>query len=68
MFNQLAFNPSYAGINDVTSFSINSRFQWSNFEGAPTSNFFSGSTSIIDGKVGLAQLHHFSQVVAIIVL
>ena len=53
MFNQLAFNPSYAGINDITNFSLNSRFQWSSFEGAPTSYFFSGSTSIIDGKVGL---------------
>ncbi|MCF6359225.1 MAG: type IX secretion system membrane protein PorP/SprF [Cyclobacteriaceae bacterium] len=53
MFNQLAFNPSYAGINNITNVSLNSRFQWSSFEGAPTSYFFSGSTSIIDGKVGL---------------
>jgi len=53
MFNQLAFNPSYAGINNITNFSLNSRFQWSAFEGAPTSYFLSGSTSIIDGKVGL---------------
>ncbi len=54
MFNQLAFNPSYAGINNVATFSLNSRNQWGgNFEGSPSSQFFSGSTSILDGKVGL---------------
>ncbi len=53
MFNQLVFNPSYAGINDVTNLSVNLRSQWSHLPGSPNSQFFSGSTSIIGGKVGL---------------
>jgi len=53
MFNQLAFNPSYAGIHNNTNVSLNSRFQWSNFDGSPTSTFFTGSTSILNGTVGL---------------
>ena len=61
MFNQLAFNPSYAGINNNTNVSLNSRFQWSSFEGSPTSTFFSGSTSILDGKVGLGTTLIFDQ-------
>jgi len=35
MFNPLTFNPSYAGINDVTNINLNSRFQWTGFEGSP---------------------------------
>ncbi len=61
MFNQLAFNPSYAGINNNTNVSLNSRFQWSQFEGSPTSTFFSGSTSILNGKVGLGTSLIFDQ-------
>ena len=61
MFNQLAYNPSYAGINNNTNISINSRFQWANFEGSPTSTFFTGSTSILNGKVGLGTTLIFDQ-------
>jgi len=53
MFNQLAFNPSYAGINNNATVSLNSRLQWSNFEGSPTSTFFTGSTSIFNGNMGI---------------
>lgn len=53
MFNQLVFNPSYAGIHNNTIISLNSRFQWTNFEGSPTTNTISGATSIIGGKVGI---------------
>jgi hypothetical protein len=53
MSNPLAINPSYAGINDVTNFNLNSRFQWSNLEGSPTTYTFTANTSIVNGKVGL---------------
>lgn len=53
MFNQLAFNPSYAGINNNTNITLNTRFQWQGFEGGPFTNTLTASTSIIGGKVGL---------------
>ena len=53
MSNPLAINPSYAGINDVTNFNLNSRFQWTSLEGSPTTYTFTANTSIVNGKVGL---------------
>lgn len=53
MYNPLVFNPSYAGMNDITNVTLNSRFQWSALEGSPTSLAFAANTSIVDGKVGL---------------
>ncbi len=52
-FNQMAFNPAYAGVNDVTSFDLHYRSQWTDVDGAPTSIFFSGNTSVFQNKVGL---------------
>lgn len=56
MYNPLAYNPSYAGLNDVTNITLNSRFQWSALEGSPTSFALAANTSIVDGKVGLGLL------------
>ena len=53
MFNPLTFNPSYAGINDVTNINLNSRFQWSGYDGSPTTYTLAANTSIVNGKVGL---------------
>ncbi|MCB0506444.1 MAG: type IX secretion system membrane protein PorP/SprF [Cyclobacteriaceae bacterium] len=53
MFNQLAFNPSYAGINNNANVTLNSRFQWQGFEGGPKTYTFTASTSLVGGKVGL---------------
>ncbi len=55
-FIPLAYNPSYAGINNVTNFSFNSRFQWNKIEGGPQTNIFTGSTSLVNGAVGLGLL------------
>lgn len=56
MFNPLTFNPSYAGINDVASVNLNSRFQWTSLDGSPTTYNFTANTSVVDGKVGLGLL------------
>lgn len=53
MSNPLAINPSYAGLNDVTNFNLNTRFQWTSLEGAPQTYTFTANTSIVNGKVGL---------------
>ncbi|MCB0495215.1 MAG: type IX secretion system membrane protein PorP/SprF [Cyclobacteriaceae bacterium] len=53
MYNQLAYNPSYAGINNITNITLNTRFQWQGFEGAPKTYMLTGTTSVIGGKVGL---------------
>jgi len=53
MYTPLAYNPSYAGINNVGNASLNSRFQWTSLEGNPITNTVSFNTSLVDGKVGL---------------
>ena len=45
-FNQLLFNPAYAGLQERMSFSLNSRYQWAGLEGAPMTNTLSGYTSV----------------------
>ncbi len=52
-FNQLFFNPAYAGANELTSFDLHYRSQWGNLNGAPRTLLFSGSTSVVDNQVGL---------------
>ena len=56
MYNPLTFNPSYAGINDVTNITVNTRFQWGQFEGAPTTFSLAANTAIVGGKVGLGMM------------
>jgi len=51
--NQLLINPSYAGVNDITSFDLHYRSQWGNLKGAPRTLLFSGNTSLVDNQVGL---------------
>ncbi|WP_416866044.1 MAG: PorP/SprF family type IX secretion system membrane protein [Imperialibacter sp.] len=51
--NQLFINPSYAGVNDITSFDLHYRSQWGNLKGAPRTLLFSGNTSLVDNQVGL---------------
>jgi type IX secretion system PorP/SprF family membrane protein len=51
--NQLFINPSYAGVNDITSFDSHYRSQWGNLKGAPRTMLFSGTTSLVDNQVGL---------------
>jgi type IX secretion system PorP/SprF family membrane protein len=53
MSNPLSFNPSYAGINNNINATLNSRFQWSQFEGSPTTHTLTASSSIVGGKVGV---------------
>ena len=53
MYNPLTFNPSYAGINNVANVNLNSRFQWTSFEGSPTTYTLTANSSMFDGKVGL---------------
>ncbi|WOK09521.1 PorP/SprF family type IX secretion system membrane protein [Imperialibacter roseus] len=51
--NQLFINPSYAGVNDITSFDLHYRSQWGNLKGAPRTMLLSGNTSLVDNQVGL---------------
>lgn len=53
MGNILSFNPSYAGINDITNVTLNSRFQWSQIDGSPTTYTLTANSSIVGGKVGV---------------
>ncbi len=53
MSNILSFNPSYAGINNITNATLISRFQWTQFEGSPTTYTLTANTSIVGGKVGV---------------
>ena len=53
MYNPLAFNPSYAGINNIATVTLNSRYQWSALAGSPKTTTLAANSSIINGKVGL---------------
>lgn len=50
--NQAMFNPAYAGVNNVMSFSLMSRVQWAGLNGAPFTNTLLGSTSFFNNKGG----------------
>lgn len=45
MFNIMVLNPAYAGLNENTNISFNSRLQWSGIEGSPTTNTLSVNSS-----------------------
>lgn len=53
LFNQLPFNPAYTGVHDITSFDLHYRNQWGDLEGAPTTIFFTGQTSLVDNRLGV---------------
>lgn len=56
MFNQLVFNPAYAGLEGQFSATLLYRDQWLNFEGAPTTTMFSLHTGIKGKKIGLGAM------------
>ncbi len=43
MFNQMAFNPGYAGGNDMVCFSLLTRQQWVGFEGSPSTTMITAN-------------------------
>jgi len=53
LFNPLVYNPSYAGINNITNITLNSRYQWTSLEGSPTTYSLTANSSIVNGKVGI---------------
>lgn len=53
MFNPLYFNPAYAGSKDAISAVAVGRFQWVNFQGAPTSQWFSVHSPILFKSMGV---------------
>lgn len=53
MYNPLYFNPAYAGSRDALSAVAMARFQWVNFKGAPTSQWFSIHSPILHKSIGI---------------
>jgi len=53
LFNVMVLNPAYAGLNENTNISFNSRLQWSGIEGSPTTNTLSANSSFFGGKSGI---------------
>ena len=53
LFNVMVLNPAYAGLNENTNISFNSRLQWSGIEGSPTTNTLSANSSFFGGKSGV---------------
>ncbi|MEY3237813.1 MAG: hypothetical protein RI883_1914 [Bacteroidota bacterium] len=53
MYNPLYFNPAYAGSRDAISTVAMARFQWVNFKGAPTSQWFSVHSPILHKALGV---------------
>ena len=53
MYNPLAFNPSYAGINNIANITLDTRFQWNALAGSPTTTSLAANSSMFNGKVGL---------------
>lgn len=51
-FNQLMFNPAYAGMHTNMSASLHTRAQWVGIEGSPVTNILSGHTAMYKNKVG----------------
>lgn len=52
-YNPLYYNPAYAGSRDALSFSALGRFQWVNFEGAPTTQWFSAHAPVVGNALGM---------------
>lgn len=53
MFNQLSYNPAYAGSYDFMSINAVHRSQWWGIEGAPVSQTFTIHTPLAKNKVGV---------------
>ncbi len=53
MYNKLQFNPAYAGSRDAISTIAIARFQWVNFEGAPTTQWFSIQAPLMQKSIGV---------------
>ncbi len=53
MFNQLSYNPAYAGSYEFMSVNAIYRNQWWGFEGAPESQSFTIHTPLAKNKIGL---------------
>lgn len=58
MYNQLYYNPAYAGSNEALCVSMLNRQQWVGFEGRPQTSFFNahGDFNEIMGGVGISVL------------
>lgn len=53
MFNELAINPAYAGVEDALSISALSRWQWTGIEGAPFTATLAAHSPFKGKKVGV---------------
>lgn len=53
MYNQLYYNPAYAGSRDALSAIAIARFQWVNFDGAPRSQWFSMHAPLMQRHLGV---------------
>jgi type IX secretion system PorP/SprF family membrane protein len=53
MYNPLYFNPAYAGSREAISTVALARFQWVNFKGAPTTQWFSVHSPILHKSIGV---------------
>ena len=51
--NELLINPAYAGAEEALSVSLLHRSQWSDIEGAPTTQAFAGHSLVGSNKLGL---------------
>ncbi|PKR80881.1 hypothetical protein CW751_06845 [Brumimicrobium salinarum] len=52
-YNPLYYNPAYAGSRSALSIVSMARFQWINFEGAPSTQFVSVHTPVIGRSLGM---------------
>ena len=52
LFNPLAINSAYTGLDPVLSASFNSRFQWNALEGSPETYTLAAHSSLFDNKIG----------------
>jgi type IX secretion system PorP/SprF family membrane protein len=53
MYNKLAFNPAYAGSQDVLAIDLLARIQWVGIQGAPRSISFTGHSPLRNPHIGL---------------
>lgn len=47
-FNQMMFNPAYAGAGEVASFDLQVRSQWLGLDGSPTTALLSGNSTLLN--------------------
>jgi type IX secretion system PorP/SprF family membrane protein len=53
MYNNLAINPAYAGVDEVLSLTFVNRNQWSGVENAPSTQSFAAHTPIKNKNIGI---------------